>query len=292
VSSSRSVADPVAEETLATARQVAGMIPAVDTLDAVAASMLEVSASVIEPRFDALRSEDVREKSPGEVVTIADQEAERLLTDRLEALLPGVPVVGEEACAEDPALVGALSGARAWLVDPLDGTANFVAGSQDWAVMVALVENGEAVASWVWQPVRRRLYVAERGAGATCNGAMIARRSRACPPVRLRGAVYTRFLDESSSVAVARNAGRYGPLDCGRFCAGVDYPMLVDGELDFLLYWRTLPWDHAPGALLVSEAGGTVRRLDGSGYSPGQAMVGLLAAGDQRAWELARPILD
>ncbi len=132
-------------------------------MEVVEALVREVSESVIEPRFAALGKGDVEEKSVGEIVTVADREAEVLITTRLEEILPGVPVVGEEGCAADPVRLTALDADRAWVVDPLDGTANFVAGSPDWAVMVALVANGEVAASWIWQPVARRMYVAERG---------------------------------------------------------------------------------------------------------------------------------
>lgn len=81
---------------------------------------------MIEPRFAALASMDVRAKAVGELVTVADVEAEGLLTRRLTDLLPGALVVGEEACAADPTLLEGLGAAQAWLVDPLDGTANFV----------------------------------------------------------------------------------------------------------------------------------------------------------------------
>ena len=107
----------------------------VGLIERVALILQDVSAEVIEPRFRALADTDVRSKTPGEVVTVADLEAEALLTSRLGDRLAGVPVVGEEACANTPALAGALEGEGAWLVDPLDGTANFVAGSPDWAVM-------------------------------------------------------------------------------------------------------------------------------------------------------------
>src|SRR5689334_15279464 len=101
--------------------------------------MRETSATVLEPHFAALADLDVREKTPGEVVTAADEEAEAFLAPRLRAIVD-VPVVGEEGCAADPALRNALTGERAWLVDPLDGTANFASGSAEWAVMVALID--------------------------------------------------------------------------------------------------------------------------------------------------------
>jgi fructose-1,6-bisphosphatase/inositol monophosphatase family enzyme len=260
-------------------------------MDRVDLLLREVSAEVIEPRFAALQGDDVRFKSPGEVVTVADEEAEALLIRRLGELLPGTPVIGEEGSSLDPSLLDCLDGHRVWLVDPLDGTANFVAGSPDWALMVALVDNGATVASWIWRPADGVMYMAELGQGAVRNGIPL-RRTRPTPPVaEMRGAVLTRFLDRDTSNSVAANRRRFGSVGDGRVCAGVDYPALIEGDQEFVLYWRTLPWDHAPGALLLGEAGGVARRLDGSLYNPAQHATGLLVASSQAAWDLVSATL-
>jgi len=260
-------------------------------MDDVPCILRDVSALSIEPRFNALGDLDARCKSPGEVVTIADEEAEEALRRRLRDLLRGSTVVGEEACSADPTLVAALGGERTWLVDPLDGTANFVAGSTDWAVMVALIERGTTSASWIWRPAASVMYMAERGAGATRNGISLTRDRAPLEVADLHGAVLTRFLDETTATAVAANAGRFKAVTAGHRCAGVDYPALVEGDEDFVLFWRTLPWDHAPGALLVQEAGALVRRLDGGFYQPTQTSVGLLAAADEQTWNTTRATL-
>lgn len=260
-------------------------------IDDVGWLMREISASVIEPRFAALGKGDVRFKSPGEVVTIADEEAEDVLRRGLSELIPDAVVIGEEATSVDPGLLSALSGERAWLVDPLDGTANFVAGSTCWAVMVALVERGETSVAWIWRPADGLLLVAERGSGATCNGVALTHFSRPRPVSDQRGAVLTRFLDEATADRVASNRHRFAQVTAGSKCTGVDYPMLVEGALDFVLYWRTLPWDHAPGVLIAQEAGACVRRLDGSHYRPDQTSNGLLAAGDVHTWRTTRDAL-
>lgn len=139
-------------------------------MDKVGEILREVSAEAIEPRFDALRETDVRFKSPGELVTVADEEAERQLKMRLGELIPEAVFVGEEEFSGGSGLAQALRSEQIWLVDPLDGTANFVSGSPQWAVMVALVWGGETSAAWIWQPAAKLMYRAEVGAGATRNG--------------------------------------------------------------------------------------------------------------------------
>lgn len=261
-----------------------------DLIDRVAAVLREVAEEAITPRWRALAEADVRAKSPGELVTVADEESERLLTARLTALYPGVPVVGEEATAADPGVRDRLRSDRAWLVDPIDGTTNFVEGGDRWSVMVALVEGGEAVVSWVWRPPVGELYVAERGAGATRNGVRLQMEARPASEA-LRGSVFTRFFDPERAAVIRANSSAIGDVVEGS-CAGFDYPLLATGGRDFLLFWRTLPWDHAPGTLLIEEAGGYVRRIDGGDYRPDQDAYGLLPSTDPDTWHRALQILE
>ena len=260
-------------------------------IDAVTDILREAAQTAIVPRFRALAEGDVTEKSPGEVVTIADREAEDLITPRLQAVVDA-PVVGEEATAANPGLVRALREAPvAWLVDPLDGTANFVAGRPYWAVMAALVRGGQTVAAWIVRPADDRVYVAEAGSGAWRNGVRIERAPAPADPAQLRGAAHTRFLPPAGRARVQAAASRFARLGPGASCAGIDYPQVADGELDFVLFWRTLPWDHAPGTLLLTEAGGIALRPDGTGYAPDDDRRGLLDAADARTWQTVRPLL-
>ena len=259
-------------------------------VDQVAAILREVAAEVVEPRFANLADGDVDEKAPNELVTTADTQSEALLARRLGALLPGVPVVGEEATSlrgEVPFdLIG--EAARVWLVDPLDGTSNFVAGSADWGVMAALVEQGRTVLAWIWRPIDRRLYVAEQGSGAWADGRRLERPDPPAEAARLRGGVLRRFLDDSVRATVDGNADRFAEVTTGRMAAAVEYPLIVEGDQDFAVFGRTLPWDHAPGTLLVEEAGGVARRHDGTPYRPDQRTSGLLVAAGEAAWATVR----
>ncbi|WP_274563624.1 inositol monophosphatase family protein [Streptomyces spiramyceticus] len=260
-------------------------------IDTVSDILHEAAATAILPRYRSLADGEVTEKTPGEVVTVADREAEELITRRLRSVLDA-PVVGEEATAANPGLITALRDApAAWLVDPLDGTANFIAGRPEYAVMAALIRNGQAVASWIVQPAEGRTYVAEKGSGAWRDGIRIHRPSAPVDPADLRGAALTRFLDPAAKARVQAATSRFATLGPGTKCAGVDYPRLADGVQDFLLYQRTLPWDHVPGALLLTEAGGVAHRPDGTAYRPTDAERGLLAAADAHSWRTVHAIL-
>ncbi len=262
-------------------------------LESVGAILIEAATSIIAPRFERLSEGDISEKSPGEIVTIADREAETFITDRLRALLPSVPVVGEEAASANPGLLDALVGERlAWLLDPLDGTANFARGDRRWAVMAALVREGETVASAIYRHTDQRLYLTERGSGAWRNGERLLAAARdQATPSELRGAVLTRFLTDDERRFMLPRLTAFADVTAGFSCAGYEYPAIIEGDEDFALFQRVLPWDHAPGALLLNEAGGVARHPDGSPYRPGVYRRGLMLASSPAVWECAREVL-
>ncbi len=239
----------------------------------------QVGAEVVDPRFRDLDAEEIDEKQPGDLVTAADHEAERRLTDALRAAYPDALVLGEEASAEDEDLMGRYEAAsHAFTVDPVDGTKNFVHGSPDHAMMLAEVIEGVVERSWVWQPQHRTSYVAERGAGTWRNGERVRCSPTAEPP---RGAASKRSW-------VGRQLGRLPPLSLTWVCCGIDYPHLIEGDCDFLLYGGPKPWDHAPTSLLLTEAGGHVGTMDGAAYRPYLGDRYLIAAADEETYERVR----
>lgn len=244
----------------------------------------EAAEQAVMPRFRKLHYTDVIEKAKDELVTVADREAELLIAPRLLDLLPGSRVVGEEACASDASLLEGLDQGAVWLVDPLDGTANFVAGRPVFATMAALLMNGTAVGAWVFNPVTGERWMAELGAGAWRNGHRMHTRVPDRPTNELRGAVLTRFLPPELKSRI--ESRQQNVRDClpGMRCAGVEYPAIIRDEQQFAMFWRTLPWDHVPGALLLSEAGGHVARYDGTPYRAHDATKGLLAAENEAVW--------
>lgn len=258
-------------------------------LDRVGESIREVGATEVMPRFRSLQHGDIEEKSPGDYVTVADHACEVALEVRLRAILD-VPVVGEEAATRDPGLLGLVDRAPAtWIVDPIDGTANFVAGSTDFAVMVALAEFGEAVAGWIWHPISDRLVSAARGVGVFDDGTP---RTLSAPEHARSGSgvLKHKYVAPEHRAAVAAVADEL-ELAPDRGCAGLEYLDVLDGRSSFLFYWRTRPWDHAPGGAITAEAGACVARLDGEPYRPGDGRRGLLTARPE-LWDGIGPRLD
>jgi fructose-1,6-bisphosphatase/inositol monophosphatase family enzyme len=260
-----------------------------ESFERVGALMAEAAERAILPRFRALAQNEIEEKSPGELVTVADRQAEAILTAGLAPLLPGSRVIGEEACAIDPRLIDTLGEGTVWLVDPLDGTGNFVAGRPTFAVMVALLRDGTTQAAWILDPLSGRLARAELGAGAWIGDHRLQATPQA-PGSRLRGSM-GRFMPEEMQTRLAERLSTGAERLPGLMSAGVEYPMVGAGERDFAFYWRTLAWDHAPGVLFVNEAGGKAARPDGSAYHPAIEGNGLLAAASPDRWEAAHRLL-
>lgn len=244
-------------------------------IDDVAQVIREVGTAEVVSRFQALTRAEIDEKTAGDFVTVADRECERVLTERLRSMRD-IPVVGEEATAADPSLIAEIADAEAvWVVDPVDGTSNFIDGSTDFAVMVALLEVGQATAAWIWHPETDSMLTAERGEGMRLNGETLTRPHTDRMPL---GMLKTKYVPEPARTRLLGAAGNDFENIPHRKCAGIEYAALVAGEFDFLFYWRTLPWDHAPGVLLAEEAGMRAGRPDGSTYEPGGDRPGLLVA--------------
>lgn len=201
----------------------------------------------------AQRGRAVRHKGPIDLVTETDLASEAAIRGILEAGEPGIPILAEEGG-------GPWHSPTRWIVDPLDGTTNFVHGFPSYGVSIALELDGAVVLGCVYDPVGDLAYTAVRGGGARCEGAPLAVSSVDALSAALlatgfpydraaRAAYYLRFvqafLERSHGV---RRAG----------AASIDFAHVAAGRLDG--YWELglKPWDVAAGALLVAEAGGRV----------------------------------
>lgn len=247
-------------------------------MEAVGEALRSASAQAVLPRFGALQPAETEMKAANEPVTVADREAEAILNEALAVLLPGARIVGEEACAARPELIDRLDDGVVWIIDPIDGTANFAAGRPPFAMMVALLKEGVAIASWILDPLSGRLAVTELGAGAWIDGKRVTAATDSPALAELCGIVSEAFVPVAQKPLIgALRMGVQSVVPTAR-CAGHEYPLVAAGERDFALYWRTLAWDHAPGALLLGEAGGAVVHLDGSPYRPARPRPGLVLA--------------
>jgi len=205
----------------------------------------------------------VSRKGPADFVTAADTRTEKILKNELQRARPDFGFLMEEAGHA----VGK-DGARRWIIDPIDGTSNFVHGIAHFAMSIALEDQGEIVAGLVFDPINELMFVAEKGQGAYLN----ERRLRVSSRLRMADSLFAtgipflgrgeapdheRFLKEMGAImAVSAGIRRFGS-------ASLDLAYVAAGRFEG--FWETglQPWDIAAGILLVREAGGLVTEIDG-----------------------------
>ena len=213
--------------------------------------------------FGEVENLQVSLKGPGDFVSAADRRAEATLKAELLGARPAYGWLGEESeeiAGEDPT--------RRWIVDPLDGTTNFLHGLPHWAISIALEHKGRIVAACVFDPVKDEIFVAEKGQGTWMN----ARRCRVSGRRELGSAVFATgvpFGAKRSLPETLTDLARLMPRCAGvrRFgAAALDLAYVAAGRFDGFWERELKPWDMAAGLLLVREAGGLVSAL---GEGPG-----------------------
>ena len=212
--------------------------------------------------FGEVENLQVSQKGPSDFVSTADLKAEKTLRAELEKARPGYGFLMEESAET----VG--DGRHRWIIDPLDGTLNFLHGIPHFAVSVALEREGEVIAGVVYEPLRDEEYWAEKGAGAFVSD----RRIRVSGRRDLGQAVIAtgmpfRGKDAHPGYMRTLNAVMAETAGVRRFgAAALDLAYVAAGRFDGFWEFGLQPWDIAAGLLLVKEAGGYCSEPDGSGH--------------------------
>ena len=250
----------------------------------------QVSEAIILPRYKRLSDSDISTKTDAtDFVTVADREAEADITTKLLRMLPGSSCIGEESVAEGRCDFTALDSDYTWIVDPIDGTKNFVAGEAHFCCMVSLVEKGESLRSWIYRPLIGDAIVAGKDKGVThylATGEAVACKPRwhqnALP--LLQGTLNAMGFDLSIREQVRNKLkGLNGRFHLGS--AGIDAFYIALGQSDYLMHSKLTPWDSVPVELTCRELGYHVRLApDGTPFH-WRAKGVLLAASTKRKWQ-------
>jgi myo-inositol-1(or 4)-monophosphatase len=250
-------------------------------INVMAAAALKAARGLIHD-FGEVEQLQVSVKGPGNFVSTADLKAERTLKTELGRARPGYGMLFEEG--------GATAGrdkSHRWIVDPLDGTTNFLHGIPHFAISIGLERDDEIVAGVVYEPTRNELFWAEKGGGAYLNDRRLRVSARrqigeavigTGMPYRDRGDQPLYLASLAAVMAATSGVRRFG-------AAALDLAYVAAGRLDGFWEYGLSPWDIAAGMLIVREAGGYVSDLSG-----GQTMMtsgDLLAANDHLHLPLA-----
>lgn len=210
-------------------------------------------------RRDRLRP--VCKSDDGEMVTQVDSEAQEMIVSRLAAEFPGDAVVAEEG---DRRRLPAEPPGRCWVIDPLDGTHNFIRGVLPvFGTSVAFVADGEPVVGGIALPASGDLFLAEAGAGAYRNDERLAASEMASMGQANAIVEFCRLASRRRALSVGRRILEQAREVRGPGAAVVALCSVASGQGDLFIHPNLEPWDYAAGMLMVAEAGGTVSRLDG-----------------------------
>ncbi len=243
------------------------------------------------PRFRRLSASDIRTKSEAsDMVTDGDVASEAFIRTELKRILPEAHFIGEESVAADPALLDTVFDAElSVMVDPIDGTSNFVAGVPLFGVMATIAQRGEAVAGILYDPFADDFVLAEKG-----SGAFIVRPDGERAPIRVAdpvplaemvGFASTGFLPAAKKTAILTNIAKVRMFANYR-CAAHEYRSFASGHAQFVMYSKLNPWDHLAGSLIAAEAGAHVACFDGSRYDASKRSGGLLLATSKQSWDV------
>ncbi|WP_438957195.1 inositol monophosphatase family protein [Cognatiyoonia sp.] len=212
--------------------------------------------------FGEVENLQVSAKGPGDFVSRADRQAEETIREELMLARPTYGFLGEEGAeieGQDPT--------RRWIVDPLDGTTNFLHGLPHWAVSIALEHKGQIVAGVIYDPVKDEMFYAEKGFGAFVNEARlrVSGRHRMAEALFATGLPFSGRTDLPETL---QDLARLLPTCAGvrRFgAAALDLAYVAAGRYDGFWERRLNAWDLAAGILIVKEAGGLIEPLDPNG---------------------------
>lgn len=202
---------------------------------------------------------DIHNKGSVEnLVTSSDVAVQHFLTERLSRLLPGSGFLCEEEDMND------ILHSNVWIIDPIDGTANYARGNKNCCISVALVQEGEPVTGVVYSPWRDELYSAEKGRGAFCNGKPIHVSGRSFKEGLIFTALCTYHKEFSGYCRdIMYDLYMHGN-DFRRIgSAALELCIMAAGGAELYFEMRLLPWDYAAASLILREAGGTICSFDG-----------------------------
>ena len=228
--------------------------------------LFKISKEIILPKYQKLKTSDIKSKQGGDLVTSVDVDVENGLKKNLLKLLPNSLFVGEESFFENNKIVNNYKEENfCWTVDPIDGTANFVKGKSKFAIMIGLTFKEKIIQSWIYKPLTEELYCAKRGDGAFINDVKIINKKEFNISDSV-GSISSKYWSDYYDKKIINIRSKFSNIN-SYGCIGLEYVDIAKGIRNFTMLSKLFPWDHIPGILLVKEAGGSIKHFDGSLYN-------------------------
>ena len=212
--------------------------------------------------FGEIEKLQVSKKGPGDFVTKTDRKVEKIIIEELEKARPNYGFIAEESGQSKN------DSEFNWVIDPIDGTSNFMHGIPHFAVSIALEKKGEIISGMICDPIKNEIFYAEKGRGSYVNNRRIRVSSRknldeiiglyGCPPMsKIKGnKVFDQIKKASMDIHKLRNYGS----------AALDFAYVASGRADFAWYDHLQYWDYAAGKIILLEAGGLISDFTGKSF--------------------------
>ena len=234
-------------------------------LNRLAELVREVAQTAVMPRF---LNTAVSTKSDGSRLTEADLHAQAMFAERLPQII-NCPMLGEEMSADEQHAIWRHAATGLWVVDPIDGTNNFINGLPHFALSVAYIRHGHAQLGAIFHPMMQEMFTAERGRGAWLNGRPLPLRHA---PKKLNESIAGVEVKYLRSGKLASRMQTLHPFGSQRSMGSstLDWCYLAAGRYDLYLHGGQKLWDYAAGALIYEEAGGRLATLEGDDFWSGE----------------------
>ena len=255
---------------------------------------------IVMPHFRQLDAEQIQQKtSRSDLVTIADQASEDFISQEIRRCFPDWAIVGEEAVAADPSVTEQIASAETCvIIDPIDGTWNFAHGLSDFGIILAVVVQGVTRFGVLYDPVNDDWIYANLGGGAYYQAtdqdergtyfapkktAIKLQISAGMPLEQQAGIMSIHSYQGERKKDYAVKATRFARINNLPSCPA--YRQMALGHFQFTLTYKMMPWDHAAGVLIFTEAGGVCRLFSGEEYRPSMLDGEMLAAQSEADWQ-------
>lgn len=256
--------------------------------------LIEVNDKIVLSHFKNLHINDISTKmTEDDFVTIADKKSEDWLSKRLLGYLNISEFVGEETSYKNNNFLNLLNEPLLWIIDPIDGTKNYVKGNHNFCSMISIASYGLPIATFVYQPLKKQMVYALKGYGTfLINVENNIKERISIPKVdenKIIGSGGTKGIPETHRNNIMNSLKAHTKrLYIGS--AGIEAIMLAKNELQFIFHGRVTPWDHSPLNLIVKEAGGFVYMARDKEPFNIKSVGPILAASNLNIWNKIRNI--